>query len=263
MREPSNLTLRDWESRLGIRLDSLEAASPADRADIHRKLLGWESRLDPAALPICERLLPLLNVKNAREHAELIVRRWPDSPLGRELAATMRAKAQRSQGKDGRAVLQAAAASWRPGARYWIKVAGTGDNPAMHGDWAVGHHKWARQYGHVSMFPRRPRIERGDRMVHYAAGSHARFGEGRIYLVVEVTSQAPEPSAHERWPWMVRGRYLIAGPRLEHCPLISDIDVQRSSLRRQSHIHLTDQQGRRAEELIAHAAERYGGLDPG
>jgi hypothetical protein len=61
---------------------------------------------------------------------------------------------------------------------------------------------------------------------------------------------------------MVRGRHPIAGPRLEHCPRVTDIDVERSSLRRQSHIHLTERQGRRAEELIARAAERYGGLDP-
>lgn len=80
--------------------------------------------------------------------------------------------------------------------------------------------------------------------------------------MAEVVSTAPEASPHPRWPWMVRTRSLIAGPRLEHCPTITDIDVERTSLRRQSHIHLTDGQGERAELLIARAAERFGGLEP-
>lgn len=77
------MSLRAWESRLGVRLDDLEHASPADLADIHRRLLAHESELDATARELCERLLPLLNVKNARELRELIVRRWPDSPLER------------------------------------------------------------------------------------------------------------------------------------------------------------------------------------
>lgn len=206
---------------------------------------------------------PLANVKNARELSQLIVRRWPESPRGRELAASMSRQSEQGRGEDARVLLDAAAASRRPGTAYWIKVAGTGDNPIMHGDWALRHRASAREYGEVSMFPRRPRVAHGDRMVSYAAGSHVRFGEGRIYLVVEVVSAAREPSPHERWPWMLRTRHVIAGPRLEYCPRITDIDVERSSLRRQSHIHLSDDQGQRAEELIARAAERHGALDPG
>jgi hypothetical protein len=110
------------------------------------------------------------------------------------------------------------------------------------------------------MFPRRPNVKAGDRFVSYAAGSHAVFGEGRIYLVEEVVSDGPESSPHERWNWMVRTRRLIAGPTLDRCPRITEIDVERGSLRRHSRIRLTDEQGRRAEDLVARAAERYGAL---
>ena len=65
---------------------------------------------------------------------------------------------------------------------------------------------------------------------------------------------------HERWPWIVKTKPLIAGPRFEHCPTITQIDVDRSSLRRQSHISLTDGQGRRAETFLAKAAENHGSL---
>src|SRR5215203_5105981 len=45
-----------------------------------------------------------------------------------------------------------------------------------------------------------------------------------------------------------------------NCPSIDDIDVGQKSLRRQSHIGITNDQGRAAERQIAHAAERAGSL---
>ena len=109
------------------------------------------------------------------------------------------------------------------------------------------------------MFPRWPRIAAGDRLVDYAVGSHHAFGEGRIFAVAEVLSD-PEPSPHERWPVQVRTLRLLAGPSLGFCPTIADIGVSRRSLGRHSHIRLTSEQGQRAEELIAEAAERFGSL---
>jgi hypothetical protein len=53
---------------------------------------------------------------------------------------------------------------------------------------------------------------------------------------------------------------LVPGPRLPSCSTIDDIDVEQASLRRHSHIALTADQGRRAERLIAAAAERAGSL---
>jgi hypothetical protein len=64
----------------------------------------------------------------------------------------------------------------------------------------------------------------------------------------------------ERWPWQVQAVMLIPGPRLPSCPTIVDIDVERRSLSQKSHNTLTDEQGRKAERLIAAAAERTGSL---
>jgi hypothetical protein len=109
------------------------------------------------------------------------------------------------------------------------------------------------------MFPRRPSVDVGDRMVLYAVGSAGQFRTGRIYAVLGVTSK-PEPSPHDRWPWQVQTEMLIPGPRLPGCPSIDDIDVQPRSLSRHSHIAITDEQGREAERLIARAAEKAGSV---
>jgi hypothetical protein len=59
----------------------------------------------------------------------------------------------------------------------------------------------------------------------------------------------------------VRTRLLIAGPRLEHCPTLADVEVDRRSLGRHSHIRL--QFGHRAETLITRTAATHGALlDP-
>jgi hypothetical protein len=250
---------RAWEVRLGVRLDGLGSASPAELVEAHRKLLALEDKLDEDARLICEQLVDLLNIKSSREMAELIMRRWPDSPRAKALWAEQQAESARAVSAGDR--LASAQRSRLRASGYFIKVAGTAEDPVP-ADWAAAHRRWFQQFGETSMFPRRPNVRRGDRFISYAAGSYQRFREGRIYYVAEVISTAPEPSRHPRWPWMVRTRSLIAGPRLEHCPTITDIDVERSSLRRQSHIHLTDEQGERAEVLIARAAEPFGGLEP-
>ena len=141
---------------------------------------------------------------------------------------------------------------------YWIKSAGTADDPVP-ANW----YSWGRNslggFGDPTMFSRRPAVRQDDRLVFYAVGSAARFKVGRIFAVVEVSSE-PEPSGHERWPWQVFSRMLVPGPRLPTCPSIDDIDVALTSLRRQSHISLTDDQGREAERLIDNAAQRAGTL---
>jgi hypothetical protein len=109
------------------------------------------------------------------------------------------------------------------------------------------------------MFPRVPSIEPGDRLIEYAAGSARFFGEGRLFAVSEAMSD-PEPSPHQRWPVQVRTRTLVPGPRLEYCPSVDDIGVMLRSLGRHSHIRLSDEQGARAEELIAAAAREFGPL---
>jgi hypothetical protein len=145
--------------------------------------------------------------------------------------------------------------------RYWLLMAGTSEEP-MKADWYASGREWRRSFGEVSMFSRRPQIKPADRFVFYAVGSPRLFKAGRICAVTEVTGE-PTFSKHDRWPWEVTRTFVVAGPRLEHCPTLSDIDVSSLSVRSHSHIRLTEEQGRRAEKLIAEAARKHGSVLPG
>ena len=139
--------------------------------------------------------------------------------------------------------------------QHWIKVTGTGENPFDTDDWRPRRDAWRREQGPISAFPRRPRIERGDRLVNYAAGSAREFGSARIYLVEEVVSEEPEPTGrNSRWPWVVRVEELVSVPLLSWAPTIEDIGVAPRSLSQQSHIRITAEQGELAHRLIAEAA---------
>jgi hypothetical protein len=101
----------------------------------------------------------------------------------------------------------------------------------------------------VWQFTRRPRIVPGDRLVTYAVGSARMFGKGRVFSLYEVASE-PEPGEHERWCCKVEVRYLAGVPLLSQSPTLDDIGVSPKSMRRHTHIRLTPEQRRRAEELI-------------
>ena len=138
--------------------------------------------------------------------------------------------------------------------RYWIKCSGTAEQPFDSDDWRPRKRAWQREHGPISAFPRRPRIQRGDRLVNYAVGSARAFGAGRIYLVEEVVSAEPEPGGHERWPWVVEVRELVSVRRLSIAPELREIGVSPRSLSQHSHIGLSPEAGRLAERLISEAA---------
>jgi hypothetical protein len=106
------------------------------------------------------------------------------------------------------------------------------------------------------MFAKRPSIRAGDRLVVYAAGSAAEYGEGRFLAVEEVVSSEPEPSGHERWRWQMRTRPLAWVEDLSRAPALREIGVSAKSLRQHSHIRLGDDQGRTALRLIEEAGRR-------
>jgi hypothetical protein len=139
--------------------------------------------------------------------------------------------------------------------RYWIKCAGTSEHPFDTDDWRPRRRAWQDEHGPISAFPRRPRIERGDRLVGYAVGSARAFGSGRIFLVEEVVSDEPEPGGHPRWPWVVQVRELAAVARLSLAPELREIGVSPRSLSQHSHIGLSPQAGRLADRLIRQAAD--------
>lgn len=133
---------------------------------------------------------------------------------------------------------------------WWIKVAGTGEAAYTQRRWDERRAAMARDGSGPSLFPKRPRIARGDRLVVYASGSAAEYGEARFVALEEVLSDEPEPSGHERWRWRLRTRLLLAVRDLPDAPALREIGVSPKSLRQHSHIRLTPEQGRAAERLL-------------
>lgn len=117
---------------------------------------------------------------------------------------------------------------------WWLLLAGTGERPYTEAD--------RRRRPERHRFPRRPRIERGDMLVIYAAGSAREYGESRVFAVEECVSDEPHLSGHERWRWEIETRRLTSVP-LPVAPTLRDIGVSTRSIGRHSHIRLTEAQG--------------------
>lgn len=98
-------------------------------------------------------------------------------------------------------------------------------------------------------FPRRPRMEPGDRLVYYASVWQ------RIFAVVEVVSEPDDEHPYsERWPWSVEVEPLIVIPRLDNAPPVQACGVPPRSMSQQSHIRLSPEHYARAVEAIASVA---------
>jgi hypothetical protein len=133
---------------------------------------------------------------------------------------------------------------------WWVKVAGTGEAAYTQERWDERRARLGSHGSAPSLFPKRPRIARGDRLVVYAAGSAALYGEGRFVAIEEVVSHEPEPSGNERWRWRLDTRLVAAVDKLALAPALREIGVSAKSLRQHSHIRLSDQQGHAALELV-------------
>jgi hypothetical protein len=133
---------------------------------------------------------------------------------------------------------------------WWVKVAGTGQSAYTQERWDERRALMRREGRGPSLFPRRPRIARGDHLVVYASGSAADYGEGRFIAVEEVLSDEPEPSGHDRWRWRLETRIVAAVDEISHAPALREIGVSPKSLRQHSHIRLTDEQGAQALRLL-------------
>jgi hypothetical protein len=125
--------------------------------------------------------------------------------------------------------------------RFWLKAIGHAKGP-LQAEWLSGSRSLER-----TGFPRRPRIEPGDRLVYYASVWK------RIFAVVEVTSE-PERGDHPRWPWSVTVAPLLLIPQLDDAPPVEACGVMARSMSQQSHISLTPEQFERAVEALASIA---------
>jgi Arc/MetJ family transcription regulator len=138
--------------------------------------------------------------------------------------------------------------------KWWVKVAGTGQSAYTQARWDERRERMQSEGSGRSLFAKRPRIQRGDRFLIYAAGSAAEYGEGRFFAIEEVLSHEPEPSGHERWRWQMQTRLLAAVDELARAPALREIGVSPKSLRQHSHIRLSDEQGRLGLRLVEEAA---------
>jgi hypothetical protein len=126
---------------------------------------------------------------------------------------------------------------------YWLKPIGhaRGKLPP---DWIFTKPDVLRWTG----FPRRPRVEVGDRFVYYASVWK------RIFAIVECVSEPAETRPGQRWPWTVEVEPLIVIPILEHAPPVEAIGVPARSTSQQSHIRLSPEHYARAVDVIGSVA---------
>ena len=139
---------------------------------------------------------------------------------------------------------------------WWVKVAGTGQAAYTQERWDERRRRMTGGATGSSLFPKRPRIEQGDRLVVYASGSASEYGEGRFVAIEEVVSHEPEPSGNDRWRWRLDTRLLAAVDEIAAAPALREIGVSPKSLRQHSHIRLTEAQGVHALELLRIAGGR-------
>jgi hypothetical protein len=130
--------------------------------------------------------------------------------------------------------------------QHWLKALGSAGSPLPDAWLEDGGAE--RRLGRTG-FPRRPRIEPGDRLVYYASVWR------KVFALVEVT-EAPtdaEPR-HPRWPWTVEVEPLLVIPRLENAPPVEAIGVPARSMSQQSHVRLRPDQYELAVEVMASVA---------
>src|ERR671910_331548 len=124
---------------------------------------------------------------------------------------------------------------------YWLKAIGHARGPLPE-DWIESRATLLRSTG----FPRRPRIEPGDRLVLYASVWR------RVFALAQVIGE-PQERDHPRWPWTVEIETLLLVPVLDAAPPVEAIGVAARSMSQQSHIRITEDHYRRALEAIASA----------
>ena len=126
---------------------------------------------------------------------------------------------------------------------HWLKAVGHARGPLAE-TWFEDRPELLRRTG----FPRRPRIEVGDRLVLYASVWR------RVFALCEVVG-APEERDHPRWPWTVEIETLLVVPVLDAAPPVEAIGVAARSMSQQSHIRLRPEHYARAVAAIASVAE--------
>jgi hypothetical protein len=125
----------------------------------------------------------------------------------------------------------------------WLKALGHAAGPLPARWLEDGSLRSLRRTG----FPRRPRIEPGDRLVYYASVWR------RVFAIVEAVGE-PEPREHPRWPWTIAVEPLLVVPVLDAAPPVEAIGVAARSMSQQSHIRIRLEHYERAVQALASVA---------
>ena len=125
---------------------------------------------------------------------------------------------------------------------YWLKAIGHARGPLPE-DWIEARAALLRSTG----FPRRPRMEPGDRLVLYASVWR------RVFALAEVVGE-PRERDHPRWPWVVDIETLLLVPVLDAAPPVEAMGVAARSMSQQSHIRLSDEHYGRAIGVMSSIA---------
>jgi hypothetical protein len=128
--------------------------------------------------------------------------------------------------------------------QHWLKAIGHARGPLPDAWLEDGRIGSLRRTG----FPRRPRMEPGDRLVYYASVWRA------VFAVVEVVELPEETRPGTRWPWTIAVEPLLAIPLLDRAPPIEAIGVPARSMSQQSHIRLAPEHFERAVAVISSVA---------
>src|SRR5215218_7376494 len=115
---------------------------------------------------------------------------------------------------------------------HWLKAIGHARGPLAE-TWFEERPELLRRTG----FPRRPRIEPGDRLVYYASVWR------RVFAIVEAVGE-PETREHPRWPWTIAVEPLLVVPVLDAAP----------SMSQHSHIRIRPEHYERAVQALASIA---------
>lgn len=132
----------------------------------------------------------------------------------------------------------------------FLKAHGTGAKP-LHDRWLAAGASSLVDPGRTA-FPRRPRIDAGDRLVLYASGWRRIFGVAEV--LDEPSTDVPSPADPARWPWSVAVELLIVVPVLSNAPPVEAIGVPARSMSQQSHIRLQPRHLELAIEALASVA---------
>jgi hypothetical protein len=127
---------------------------------------------------------------------------------------------------------------------YWLKALGHAGGPLPEAWLEAGRLTSLRRTG----FPRRPRIQAGDRLVYYASVWR------RVFALVEVVEPPAETRPGTRWPWTVEVEPLVVIPRLDVAPRVEALGIAARSMSQQSHIRITQEQYARAVDVIGSVA---------